>query len=213
MNIKIAIVEDNASVREGLAGYISLSSGFQLVANCRNATIALKELPAAAPDVTLMDINLPDLSGIECIRKLKPVMPRAQFLMLTIEENSRRVFEALEAGAHGYLIKNLQPDRILEAVKEVYGGGSPISPQIARMLVQRFQQPAKVKTAAPPSGEKHNLSEREEQILQLVAQGNRAKDIADMLSISIHTVQTHVRNIYDKLHVRSSAEAVARYFT
>jgi DNA-binding NarL/FixJ family response regulator len=209
MNIRVAIVEDSAAVRDGLGAFIKMSPGFHLVANCRNGAVAVKELPASRPDVTLMDINMPEMNGIECVRKLRPLMPDSQFLMLTIEENSQRVFAALEAGAHGYLVKNLPPDRILEAIKEVHEGGSPISPQIARMLVQSFQRPGTAKSPAAAEPD-HNLTERELQILQLFAQGNRAKDVADQLNISVYTVQTHVRNIYEKLHVRSLPEAVVK---
>lgn len=215
--IRVAIVEDSAAVRDGLGAFIKMSPGFHLVAVCRNGAAAVKELPEAHPDIILMDINMPELNGIECVRKLRPKLPKSQFLMLTIEENSQRVFAALEAGAHGYLVKNVSPDRILEAVKELHAGGSPISPQIARMLVGVFgpgggKPGAGRPVLAKPVAEapENNLSEREQQVLQLFAQGNRAKDVADQLGISVFTVQTHVRNIYEKLHVRSVAEAVVK---
>ena len=206
MDIRVAIVEDNASVREGLGAFIGMIPGLSLVANCPDAHACFKALPDARPYVVLMDINLPDVLGIECVRRLRAVLPKTQFIMLTIEEDSRRVFESLEAGAHGYLVKSAQPDRIIEAIREVHAGGSPVSPQIARMLVQRFQT-----TPTANAEVVATLTQREEQILHLVAKGCRAKEIADELEISVHTVQTHVRNIYEKLHVRYSAEAVAKY--
>jgi DNA-binding NarL/FixJ family response regulator len=152
-----------------------------------------------------MDINLPGKSGIECVRELKRVLPATQFLMLTIEEDSQRVFESLQAGATGYLVKNLPPEKILEAVAEVQRGGSPITSHIARLIVRSFHQP---KPKHPPET---NLTPRESEILSLLARGYRSKEIADELAISVPTVNTHVRNVYEKLHVRSRAEAVARF--
>ncbi len=207
MNIRVAIVEDLAQMREGLAAIVRMTPGFLLVANCAHGRAAIEELPAARPDVTIMDINMPQLNGIECVRELRRMKCSGQFLMLTIEENTDRVFAALEAGAHGYLIKNMPADRIIEAVRELHAGGSPISPQIARKLVHTFQKPGA--TAGPDLPDCH-LTEREQQVLSRFAQGDRAKDVADQLGISVYTVQTHVRNIYDKLHVRSVAEAVAK---
>lgn len=208
MNIRIAIVEDHAQMREGLAAIIRMTPGFLLVANCANGKVALEEVLHARPDVTVMDINMPQLNGIECVRELRRRKCPGQFLMLTIEENTDRVFAALEAGAHGYLIKNLPADRIIEAIRELHSGGSPISPQIARKLVHTFQRPVGAQPAV--SAPEHHLTEREQQVLDRFAQGDRAKDVADQLGISVYTVQTHVRNIYDKLHVRSLAEAVAK---
>lgn len=208
MNIRIAIVEDHAQMREGLSAIIRMTAGFQLVANCGNGREAVEELPSARPDVTIMDINMPHLNGIECVRELRRRKCTGQFLMLTIEENTDRVFAALEAGAHGYLVKNMPADRIIEAVRELHSGGSPISPQIARKLVHTFQRPVSATPAAEVGS--HHLTEREQQVLTRFAQGDRAKDVADQLGISVYTVQTHVRNIYDKLHVRSLAEAVAK---
>jgi DNA-binding NarL/FixJ family response regulator len=207
MSIKIGIVEDHASVRDGLAALIKMTPNLSLVGNWPDAETAIKEAPEREPDVVLMDINLPGQSGIECVSALKQKMPQCQMLMLTIEENSNRVFDSLAAGAAGYLVKNVAPARILEAIEEVHRGGSPMSSHIARMVVQRFQ------AQGPSRRSEENLTAREEEILRLISKGFRAKEIADQLGISVYTVQTHVRNIYEKLHVRSRAEAVAKFLT
>jgi len=206
-SIKIGIVEDHASVRDGLAALIKMTPNLSLVGNWPDAESAIREAPERAPDVVLMDINLPGQSGIECVSVLKQKMPQCQVLMLTIEENSNRVFDSLAAGASGYLVKNVAPARILESIEEVHRGGSPMSSHIARMVVQRFQ------AQGPSRHSEENLTAREEEILRLISKGFRAKEIADQLGISVYTVQTHVRNIYEKLHVRSRAEAVAKFLT
>lgn len=191
-------------MRENLAVLIDAAPGFACVASCASAEIALKQLPAAPPDVVLMDIHLPGRSGIECVARLKPVLPQTQIIMLTVEENSERVFESLKAGASGYLVKHVSPEEILAAVSEVHRGGAPMSSHIARMVVSTFRQ-------APATGAADlRLSPREEDILRLLAKGHRSKEIADELGIGVGTVNTHVRHIYEKLHVRSRAEAVAR---
>jgi len=206
-NIKVAIVEDNASVREGLAGILNGSPGFNCVCACGSAEEALRQLPASPPEVVLMDINLPRRSGIDCVRQLRGQMPQIQVIMLTIEEDSDRVFESLAAGATGYLVKNVPPATILAAIQEVHRGGAPMSSQIARMLVQSFHKTRSVTPA------REALTGREEEILQLVARGYRSKEVAEALKITTQTVETHLRNIYDKLHVRSRAGAVARFLT
>ena len=206
-NIKVAIVEDNASVREGLAGILNGSPGFNCVCACGSAEEALRQLPASPPEVVLMDINLPRRSGIDCVRQLRGQMPQIQVIMLTIEEDSDRVFESLAAGATGYLVKNVPPATILAAIQEVHRGGAPMSSQIARMLVQSFHKTRSVTPA------REALTGREEEILQLVARGYRSKEVAEALKITSQTVETHLRNIYDKLHVRSRAGAVARFLT
>jgi len=206
-NIKVAIVEDNASVREGLAGILNGSPGFNCVCACGSAEEALRQLPASPPEVVLMDINLPRRSGIDCVRQLRGQMPLVQVIMLTIEEDSDRVFESLAAGATGYLVKNVPPATILAAIQEVHRGGAPMSSQIARMLVQSFHKTRSVTPA------REALTGREEEILQLVARGYRSKEVAEALKITTQTVETHLRNIYDKLHVRSRAGAVARFLT
>src|SRR5262249_17428107 len=152
-----------------------------------------------------MDINLPHMSGVECVHQLKRCLPATQMIMLTIEEDGQRVFESLQAGATGYLVKNVPPERILQAIAEVHAGGSPMTSQIARLVVQSFQR------KAPRAPKETNLSPREEEILTLLTKGYRSKEIADELNIAVQTVHTHLRNIYEKLQVRSRAEAVAKY--
>ena len=204
MTIRVAIVEDYRSVRENLAVLVNAAPGFSCVGSCASAETALAELPALRPEVVLMDIHLPGRTGIECVARLKPLIPQAQIIMLTVEENSARVFESLQAGATGYLVKHVAPEVILEAIAEVHRGGAPMSSHIARMVVATFRQPP-VSPAADLA-----LSPREEEILRLLAKGYRSKEIADQLGVGVGTVNTHVRHIYEKLHVRSRAEAVAR---
>jgi len=204
MTIRVAIVEDDRSVRENLAVLVNAAPGFSCVGSCASAETALAELPALRPEVVLMDIHLPGRSGIECVARLKPLIPQAQIIMLTVEENSARVFESLQAGATGYLVKHVAPEVILEAIAEVHRGGAPMSSHIARMVVATFRLPP-ASAAADLA-----LSPREEEILRLLAKGYRSKEIADQLGVGVGTVNTHVRHIYEKLHVRSRAEAVAR---
>lgn len=203
--IEVAVVEDSPGVRESLQTILDGTPGFRCSAACKDGTEAMRELRAKPPDVVLMDINLPRMSGIECVRQLRQAMPKLLIIMLTIEEDSRRVFESLQAGATGYLLKNVPPAKILDAIVEVHRGGAPMSSEIARLLVQSFQKSPAVRSPTP------SLTEREEEILQLVAKGYRTKEVADSLKISAQTVETHLRNIYDKLHVRSRAGAVARF--
>ena len=203
----IAIVEDDWAVRENLALLISKAPGFSCVATCESAEEALLRLPSLAPDVVLMDINLPGKDGISCVAALREVLRKTQVIMLTIEEDSDKVFESMKAGATGYLVKHVAPQEILEAVAEVHRGGAPMSSHIARKVVTAFRQP----TVAV--GEEANLTAREEEVLRLLGKGRRSKEIADELGVGIGTVNTHVRHIYEKLHVRSRAEAVARFAT
>ena len=207
--IGVAIIEDNRTVRETLALILENSPGFACTQAFASAEAALAGFPPDPPQVALVDINLPGMSGIECVRQLKARAPALQILMLTIESEAQRVFDSLAAGASGYLVKNTPPARLLEAIQDVVQGGAPMSSQIARLVVQAFQQPA-----AGPASEAGDppLTPREDEILGLIARGFRTKEIADQLEISSQTVQTHVRNIYEKLHVRSRAEAVARFW-
>lgn len=165
----------------------------------------MKGLSDAAPDVVLMDIHLPGQSGIECVARLRRLLPLTQVIMLTVEEDTERVFESLKAGATGYLVKHVTPEEILQAVAEVHDGGAPMSSHIARRVVTAFQQ------RVPANAEEVQLTAREAAILRLLAKGGRSKEIADALQIGVGTVNTHVRHIYEKLHVRSRAEAVARF--
>jgi DNA-binding NarL/FixJ family response regulator len=205
MSIRVGIVEDDRSVRENLAVLIDRAPGFACVAACSSAEEALQQLPASVPDVVLMDIHLPGQSGIECVARLRRLLPQTQVIMLTVEEDSERVFESLKAGATGYLVKHVAPEEILDAVTEVHRGGAPMSSHIARRVVCAFRPDPRART------EEIQLSTREEQILRLLAKGGRSKEIADRLGIATGTVNTHVRHIYEKLHVRSRAEAVARF--
>jgi DNA-binding NarL/FixJ family response regulator len=205
MLINVGIVEDNNKIREGLAAIIDGSDGFRCKAKYVTAEEALKQLPKENPDVVLMDINLPGMSGIECVVKLKEILPEVQVMMLTVYEDNETIFKSLIAGATGYILKRTPPAELLEAIKELHGGGSPMSDQIARKVVQAFQQMGK------SSKETENLSERESEILSYLSKGYHDKEIADKLFISVKTVRTHLRNIYQKLHVRSRTEAVLKY--
>ncbi len=204
MAIRVALVEDDAGLRASLSGLIGESRGFQCVGAFVTAEAALKQLPHDWPDVVLMDINLPHMSGIECVGKLKALRPALQIIMLAVYMDSELIFKALVAGASGFLIKRSSPSEILAAVEEVHRGGAPMSSAIARKVVEYFQN-------RPPQPEGSGVTQREREILSHLAQGYRDKEIAEMLSISIPTVRTHVRNIYEKLHLRSRAEAVARF--
>ena len=205
MSIRVGLVDDDRSVRESLAVLIDQTPGFTCAAVCASAREALHRLVDTAPDVVLMDIHLPGESGIECVARLRRVLPRTQVIMLTVEEDCEQVFESLKAGATGYLVKHVTPEEILEAVAEVHRGGAPMSSHIARRVVTAFRQRLSGGAAEV------QLTPREEEILRLLAKGGRSKEIADQLDISPGTVNNHVRHIYEKLHVRSRAEAVARF--
>lgn len=204
--VKVAIVEDDNEIREGLAVLINGSEGFQCVAAYSSAEDALSDLLKKKPDVVLMDINLPHMSGIECTRKLKELRPDLSIMVLTVYDDDESIFESLKAGARGYILKKTPPAKLLESILELYNGGSPISSRIARKVVQTFQ------VLGTSSEERENLSKRENEILAYLAKGYRYKEIAETLFISIETVRTHVRNIYEKLHVRSRTEAVLKAF-
>ena len=206
MNIRVALVEDDPVVRDNLACLIDATPGFSCAARCATARQACAELPSIRPDVVLMDINLPDESGIRCVARLRDLAPTTQVIMLTVEGNPERVFDSLKAGATGYLVKSATADEILEAIRQIHSGGAPMSSHIARLVVQTFR-PSPPPSVPPPVA---GLSPRESEILRLVARGLRSKEIADELGIGLSTVNTHIRSIYEKLHVRSRAEAVAR---
>ncbi|HSH92926.1 MAG TPA: response regulator transcription factor [Roseimicrobium sp.] len=205
MSIRVSLVEDEDGIRENLATLINGASGFVCLSTHSSAEEALRELPEKKPDVVLMDINLPSMSGIDCVQKLKQLLPQTQILMLTMYEDSDQIFRSLMAGANGYLLKRTAPDKLLEAIQEVHRGASPMSGKIARIVVQYFQG---IKPKVPDT---EKLSKREEEILELLAKGYRYKEIADALGISFDTVRSHLRNIYDKLHVSSRTEAVVKY--
>lgn len=206
MTISVSIVEDDAGVRATLAKLIDGSPGFRCVSQHPTAEHALQEIPKANPDVVLMDINLPGLSGVDCVRRLKPLLPETQVIMLTVYQNTEHIFNALAAGATGYLLKQTPPVELLAAIRDVHGGGSPMSSHIARKIVQSFQRPAPAARA-----ETHSLSPREAEVLDLLAKGYLYKEIADKTGLTYATVHTHIRHIYEKLHVRSRAQAVARH--
>lgn len=203
--VRVSIVEDNDRVRESLASLINGAPGFRCIGAHRSAEAALKLVPDEKPDVVLMDIHLPKLSGIECVRRLKAVEPGLVIMMLTAYEDDDLIFQALKAGADGYLVKQTPASEILAAIQDVHAGGAPMSSNIARRVIQSFHQPD---TSFDPT---EALSPREHEILDLLAQGFMNKEIADTLAIAFQTVHTHVRNIYSKLHVRSRTEAVAIY--
>ena len=203
--IRIAVVEDDSTVRNGLRMLLNGTPGFSCIDAYGSGEEALTGIPGNQPDVVLMDINLPGISGIECILKLKEMDLPVLFIMLTVFEDTDAIFRSLSAGACGYLLKHTPPAKLLEAIQDVYRGGSPMSGEIARKVVQSFQQP-EVKPEVSV-----NLTKREEEILGFLAKGFFYKEIADTLSISVETVRTHIRNVYEKLQVRTRTEAILKY--
>jgi DNA-binding NarL/FixJ family response regulator len=210
MPITVSIVEDNDKLRGTLAKVIGRAEGFRFVSDYANAEDAIAGLPKVKPEVVLMDINLPGMNGVECARKIKALMPQTQVMMLTVYEDTENIFNALAAGANGYMLKRTPTKELIEAIREVHRGGSPMTAHIARLVVQSFQKPV----AAPePSsgGDLSELSEREQQVLDLLSQGLIYKEIADKLGISYETVHTYIRRIYEKLQVRTRTEAVTKF--
>jgi DNA-binding NarL/FixJ family response regulator len=206
VNIAVAIVEDDVPAREILAGWIRNTDGFRCAGEFDDAETALTRLPHEKPSVVLFDINLPGMNGIECVRKLKPRLPDTQFVMVTVYEDANHIFNALSAGASGYLLKQTRRSELIDALKDVHAGGSPMSSQIARKVVQNFYR-----NETQTDGEIVELSPREREVLELLARGYLYKEIAEMLKISVQTVNTYIRRVYEKLHVRSRAQAVAKY--
>lgn len=204
MPITVSIVEDNEQLRGTLARVISRTEDFVCVGQHPTAEAALENLPKEKPNVVLMDINLPGMNGVECVRKLKQMLPETQVMMLTAYEDTQNIFNSLAAGASGYLLKRAPREELLAAIREVSRGGSPMSTHIARLVVQSFQRPV----AAPEPVEE--LSEREREVLDLLSQGLMYKEIAGKLGIGFETVRTYIRRIYEKLHVRTRTEAVAK---
>ncbi|CAN5850386.1 response regulator transcription factor [soil metagenome] len=204
MKIKVGIVEDTKDIREGLAMLIDASEGFSCTHSFPTAEDAIKTLPADPPDVVLMDINLPGMQGPECVKILKALCPQTQFLMCTVYEEDEHIFESLKAGANGYVLKKTAPDKLLEAIADIFQGGSPMTGGIARKVIASLQPSAQTKPA--------ELSLREFEILESLAKGYRYKEIADKLFISIDTVRSHIRNIYEKLQVHSRTEALNKVF-
>jgi DNA-binding NarL/FixJ family response regulator len=204
--IKIGIVEDNRDLRETLQQMVEDAPGLRFVCAFSNAEDAIRSLPKHAPDVVLMDIHLPFRSGIECTRRIKDLCPGLQVLILTVYEDSESIFDALKAGASGYLLKRSSPAEILAAIADVRLGGAPMSSQIARQVVASFQQ---VTPSLEPEGEP--LSERETEVLGYITKGYSGKEIAEKMHVSINTVKTHLKHIYQKLHVRSRTEILLRF--
>lgn len=205
MPITVSIVEDNEQLRGTLARVISRAEGFSCLSHYGDAESALESLPKDRPEVVLMDINLPGMNGVECVRRLKQVIPGLQIVMLTVYEDTENIFNALAAGAAGYLLKRTKSAELLEAIREVHRGGSPMTTHIARKVTQSFQR------AGPSSQSTENLSEREQEVLDCLSQGLIYKEIAEKLGISYETVHTYIRRIYEKLQVRTRTEAVAKF--
>lgn len=203
--ISVVVVEDDVSIRGILKNWLEEADGFSCAGVFPDVETALPRIPQIKPDVAIVDINLPGLSGIECVRQLKARLPATQFVMLTVYEDSNHIFDALSAGATGYLVKTTSREALIAALKEVHAGGSPMSGNIARKVVQLLHQP---KPALKPADE---LSKRENEVLALLAQGYLYKEIAEALGIRLDTVNTYIRRIYEKLHVHSRAQAVARF--
>src|SRR5271156_4447228 len=205
VQIKVAIVDDDEGIRTSLAALIRRAPALRLTGDYPDAESALKEIPNHPPDVVLMDINLPGIKGVECVRQLKTVLPKVQFLMLTVYEDSDSLFASLKAGASGYLLKRTASARLLEAIRDVHAGGAPMTPQLARRVVQFFTRPAE--QSSPVS----LLTAGEKEFLDQLANGYAYKEIADRMKISIDTVRSYVRTVYEKLHVHSRTEAVVKY--
>ncbi len=203
--IGVVVVEDDPSVRKILCEWLAQANGFVCLGNYGDGESALLAIPGSRANVVLIDINLPGISGIECVRRLKPDFPQIQFVMLTVYEDANNIFAALEGGATGYLLKRTPREALVTALREVHAGGSPMSSNIARKVVQSLQHPP------TPAKTAEGLSPRENEVLALLAQGYLYKEIADSIGISMPTVNTYIRRIYEKLHVHSRAQAVARY--
>ena len=205
MNITVSIIEDDASVRQILTGWIDTAKGFHCLSAYGSAESAVASLPQEAPDILLVDINLPGMNGIECVCRLKPLIPKTQFLMLTVYADTDHIFDALAAGASGYLLKETGCEELIASLKLTHKGGAAMTSQIARKVVQSFHQPQ------PENPEPQGLTPREQAVLKLLARGDYYKEIAESLGVSVNTIATHVHNIYKKLHVRTRARAIAKY--
>ncbi len=203
---RVSIVEDDHLIREAFATLIGAMDDFDVVSTYSNAEDALTHIPDIQPMLVVMDIDLPGMSGIECVSKLKSICPGTQFMMFTVFEESEQVFQALESGANGYLVKTSSSEEIISALKELHDGGSPMSPLIARKVVSSFRK----KTIA--SNDESSLSKREFELLQLVSEGLLYKEIAEALGITLGTVKQHLHRIYEKLHVNNKTEAINRVF-
>lgn len=208
--ITVAIVDDNNDLRKMLEEIVSMADGYRCIGAMATADEARRLLPVLKPDVVLMDINLGTIeSGIDCVRELKPVMPTTNFMMCTVYEEDEKIFEALSAGASGYILKKTTPQKMLDAISELYNGGAPMSSQIARKVVAAFSQKTEI---VKSENDLHGLSNREKQILEHLSKGMMYKEIAGELFISPETVRKHVYHVYEKLHVTNRVEAVNKYY-
>jgi DNA-binding NarL/FixJ family response regulator len=205
MPISVSIVEDNDQLRGTLARVVGRAEGFRCVSHYGSAEAAIEGLPKDRPEVVLMDINLPGMNGVECVRQLKQLLPSIQVVMLTVYEDTDNIFSALAAGAAGYLLKRTKSQELLEAIREVHRGGSPMTTHIARKVTQSFLR------SGPSPQPTENLSDREQEVLDCLSQGFLYKEIADKLGVSYETVHTYIRRIYEKLQVRTRTEAVAKF--
>ncbi|MCW1922016.1 response regulator transcription factor [Luteolibacter arcticus] len=203
---RIAIVEDNTTVRASLAELVESIPGCECVGSFATGEEGLRRIPKLMPDLVMMDIHLPNLSGIECTAKLKQQLPELRVLILTVYEDGDKIFDALKAGASGYILKRSKPQDIIEAIREILAGGAPMTPEIALKVVESFRKPA-----AAASTETTSLSRRETEVLQGLAKGLANKEIADQLSMGVETVRWHLKQIYEKLHVRCRTEAALKF--
>jgi DNA-binding NarL/FixJ family response regulator len=203
--IKVGIVEDNKTLREGFATLLNRTPGLQCVCTCDTVAEALQKIPKAAPDVVLMDIQLPDGTGVECTAKLKEMLPALHIVVVTVYEDSERIFQALRAGACGYLLKRAQPEKIIAAIQEAQEGGVPMTPEIARKVIGQFRN------QATASAQVEDLTDREREVLELVMHGLGNKAIADRLGVTVAAVKWHLQHIYEKLHVHSRTEAALKF--
>jgi len=204
--VNISIVDDDCELTDKIAAYLNNTANYRCLSTYFSAEEALAKLPKDRPDVVLMDINLGGMSGIECVRQLQPLLPGTPVVMLTVFEDTDKIMKAITAGASGYLLKRMPPSKLLDAIAEVLGGGSPMSAPVARKVIQLL------KNMPVPDSAETELSERERQVLEAMAAGQFYKQIADQLGVSVHTVRSYIRRIYEKLHVRTRTEAVAKYF-
>ena len=205
MSIKVAIVEDNAGVREQWARLIEAAPGHQCVGACDCAETALQQLPLRQPNVILMDINLPGMSGIECTARMRQALPKTRIVIVTVYNDSNNIFRALQAGASGYLLKRVTGEELLRSIAEIMAGGVPMTGEIARKVIESFQRPT------PSLGQDVQLTPREVEVLAWLARGFSSKEIAERLGISAPTVSLHLHHIYEKLHVRTRSEAIVKF--